>query len=101
MHQRWQERTRPVPSALRSVLTRFERILAVDGSTLDAVVKKVGLLREPADETRPLAGKLLGLLDLASQLPYRIWYTEQSSAHDQSFWPSILELESIPKETLL
>ena len=101
MHQRWQKRTRPVPREVRSVLAHFDRILAVDGSTLDAVVKKVGLLREPADETRPLAGKLMGLLDLASQLPYRVWYTNESSVHDQSFWPSLLELESVAKGTLL
>src|SRR5215210_2341516 len=56
MHQRWQTRTRPVPPSLRSVLAHFERIVAVDGSTLDALVKKVGLLRE--EEGRPLAGKL-------------------------------------------
>lgn len=37
LHQRWQARTRPVVPALRSVLTHFERILAVDGSTLDAM----------------------------------------------------------------
>ncbi len=101
VHQRWQARTRPVAPALRSVLVHFERILAVDGSTLDAVVKKVGLLREREEEGqgRPLAGKLMGLLDLASQLPYRIWYSEDSLAHDQSFWPSILQ--SVPSGSLL
>ncbi len=63
------------------------------------MVKKVGLLREREEEGRPLAGKLLGLLDLTSQLPYRVWYTEETFAHDQSFWPAILG--SVPKGSLL
>jgi hypothetical protein len=58
-------------------------VLACDGSTLDALLCKVGLLREV--ETNPLAGRMFALLDLVTHLPTQIWYEEDDQAHDQSF----------------
>jgi hypothetical protein len=91
MHQRWQERTRPMPPQTQLALRHFKRVVAVDGSTLDGLVKKTGLLREGAEEGPVLGGKMMALLDLASQLPLRIWYSEDSQAHDQQWWPQIIE----------
>jgi hypothetical protein len=88
LHLRWQARQRPVPPALAWAQERFTSVLALDGSTLDALLKKVGLLRA-ADET-PLAGRMAGLLDLGSRLPKQIWYEEDSHAHDQRFWERVL-----------
>lgn len=76
MHLRWRARQRPVPPALAWAQQHFTRVLALDGSTLDAVLKKVGLLRE-VDGT-PLAGRMAGLLDLGSRLPQQVWYEEDS-----------------------
>lgn len=96
MHQRWESRTRPMPHPLQTARRHFKRIVAVDGSTLDALIKKVGLLREV--EAGVLAGKLLVLLDISSQLPVKIWYGEDSAAHDQHWWEQIyqtLEAQSL------
>jgi hypothetical protein len=89
LRARWQERQRPLAPAVAWARARFTAVLAVDGSTLDALVKKVGLLREAA--VHPLAGRITALLDLASRLPQELWYEEDAQAHDQRFWPRILE----------
>src|SRR5579871_6229428 len=45
---RWAQRTRPLPEGLRSATQPFTAVLALDGSTLDALSKKVGLLQGTA-----------------------------------------------------
>ena len=97
MHHRWKERTRPLPEAVAGALKHFESIQILDGSTLDVLLRQVGLLRE-AD--RPvLAGRMGVLLDAASQLPHEIWYEEDSQAHDQRFWEGAIA--RLKKGTLL
>lgn len=88
MHARWRARQRPLPPALAWAKERFASVLVLDGSTLDALLKKVGLLRD-ADRT-PLAGRMAGLLELGSSLPKQIWYEADSQAHDQRFWERVL-----------
>lgn len=97
LHARWAARTRPAPRELAWVRTRYTQVLAVDGSTLDALVRKVGLLRDAA--THPLAGRMTALLDLCSRLPRALWYEEDPQAHDQRCWPRILA--SLPRGSLL
>jgi hypothetical protein len=86
---RWQERQRPVAPVIAWALARYTAVLAVDGSTLDALMRKVGLLRDAA--IQPLAGRITALLHLGSRLPQEVWYEEDARAHDQRFWPQILE----------
>lgn len=88
MQQRWQERKRPKSKALTWALEHFPDVWVVDGSTLDALMRKVGLLRE--GEKSPLAGRMAALVSAASQLPHQIWYEEDSQAHDQVFWERIV-----------
>jgi len=88
MHQRWQARTRPVPPALAWAQRHFTQVLALDGSTLDALLRKVGLLRE--GEGPVLAGRMAALLDVISRLPNQVWYEEDAQAHDQRFWKRVL-----------
>lgn len=88
MQQRWQERQRPIPAEIGWAQTRFTACLIVDGSTLDALIRKVGLLRDL--ESHPLAGKMTALLHLGSQLPDKIWFDTKATSHDQSFWEAIL-----------
>lgn len=88
MQARWQERTRPVPPALRWAQHRFAAVVALDGSTLDALLRKTGLLRE--GEGPVLAGRLAGLLDVVTHLPRALWYEEDAQAHDQRFWEQAL-----------
>ncbi len=90
MHTRWQARQRPLPPAIQWAQQHFTVVWALDGSTLDALLRKVGLLRD--GEGPVLAGRMAALLDLASQLPHRIWYEEDTQAHDQRFWERVLEV---------
>jgi DDE family transposase len=87
MHDRFTQRRRPLPPEIAWVRDRYEQVLAVDGSTLDALLRKVGLLRDA--ERPPLAGRMTALLDLGSRLPQKIWFEEDPKAHDQRFWGRI------------
>lgn len=90
MHARWHSRKRPLPPEIAWAQERYTGVSVVDGSTLDALLRKVGLLRDA--ETNPLAGRMTALLDLCSRLPRHIWYEEDAQAHDQRFWPQILAM---------
>ena len=89
MQQRWQARQRPLPPEIAWAEERFTACLIVDGSTLDALIRKVGLLRDL--DKRPLAGKMTTLLHLGSRLPQQIWFNGSSTSHDQTFWEQIMQ----------
>lgn len=97
LQQRWQARQRPLPPVLAWAQKRYTAVVAADGSTLDALMRKVGLLRDATQH--PLAGKMLAVLDLCSWLPRAIWYDEDAAASDQRFWPRILQ--AVPAGALL
>jgi len=88
MQQRWAERQRPVPPEIAWALEQYCEVQAVDGSTLDALIRKIGLLKDQPHN--PLAGKITALLNLGSRLPSQIWYQANPQANDQRFWPQIL-----------
>src|SRR5258707_4175276 len=73
MQQRWQARQRNLPPEVAWAQGPYTQLGIVDGSTLDGLVAKLRLLREAPGT--PLAGRMTALLDLASRLPRRIWYT--------------------------
>src|SRR5207302_4120893 len=93
----WAGRARPLPPPIGGVRERSPQVLAVDGSTLDVLLRKTGLLR--GAERPPLAGRMTALLDLCSRLPRQIWYEEDPQAHDQRCWPQIQA--ALPPGTLL
>ena len=82
MQARWTRRTRPLPEALRFATKHFTAVLALDGSTLDALSKKVGLLQGTAGNV--LAGRMAALLDVVSLLPRKLWFEEDSKAHEDA-----------------
>lgn len=84
MHQRWQTRSRPLNAVIARALQHFSVVWILDGSTLDSLLRKVGLLRE--GEGPVLAGRMGALLNAASLLPEEVWYEEDSQVHDQTFW---------------
>jgi len=88
MHQRAQARQRPLLPAVAHAQRHFSAVLALDGSTLDVLLRKVGLLREL--DKAPLAGRIAALLDIASHLPREVWYEDDSQAHDQRFWERVI-----------
>lgn len=88
--ERWQERKRRLSPELQWALEHYSEVMAVDGSTLDALIRKIGLLQDLPQN--PLAGRMTALLDLCSRLPKKIWYKGDVNANDQSFWPDILSV---------
>src|SRR5918911_481922 len=81
---RWQARSRPLAPALAWAQRHFTAVVALDGSTLDTLLRKCGLLRD--GEGPVLAGRMAGLLDVVTRLPHSIWYEQDQRAHDQRFW---------------
>lgn len=88
--ERWMKRERPLSPELLWAAERYQAVLAVDGSTLDALIRKLGLLQDLPEN--PLAGRMTALLDLGTRLPEKIWYESDPRAHDQGFWEAILSV---------
>ena len=88
MQARWSARQRPLPPEVAWAKAHYTQVLVQDGSTLDALLCKVGLLRDTV--VHPLGGRMTALLDLCSRLPCHLWYEEDAEAHDQRFWKRIL-----------
>jgi len=87
---RWFERSRPLPVSVAYAQQHFEQIWAVDGSVLEALLRKLKSL-----ETLPigqLAGKICTVIELGSQLPVEIWFSEDAKAHDCQFLDNLLAL---------
>lgn len=87
MQARALARTRPLPPVLTWTSPHFRRILAVDGSTLDSLLRKVGLLR--GTDQPVLAGRLGVLFDVLTRVPAAVWYEEDSDTSDERFWDRI------------
>lgn len=77
------ERARPLPAVVARVQAQFPCVWAVDGTTLEALFKKVGLLREV--EGTVLGGTLEAVLDLATKLPVHLWLDDDPAANDKRF----------------
>jgi len=90
MQTRAAERQRPLPRAITWARQHFHTIWAFDGSALDSLLKKCGLLGGKVGSV--LAGKIGTLFDVATQLPVHIWYEEYSQIYDTTFWPRILSV---------
>jgi hypothetical protein len=65
------------------VQAHYPRIWAIDGSTLEAVFKKVGLLRPESGTV--LGGTLEAVLDLATKLPVSLWLDPDPVGNDLRF----------------
>ena len=85
---RWAARQRPLPPAVAWATAHFTAVLIADGSTLDVLLRKIGLLQDAVKA--PLAGRMMALLDLASRLPRRVWYDANPNGHDARFWERLL-----------
>lgn len=83
-------RHRPLPAVITRVRPQFPRIWAVDGSTLEAVFRKVGLVREEAGSV--LGGTMGAVLDVVSKLPVRVWFDPDSANNDLRWRDQIMAL---------
>jgi hypothetical protein len=88
---RWNEReARPLPPAIAHAQGHFDEILVADGSTLEALFRKLDALKEVAGGE--LAGKMCLVIDLVRQLPKELWFSEEAMSHDTSFSEKLLDL---------
>jgi hypothetical protein len=97
---RWLLRhNRPLPESVQFTLSKFEQIWIADGSTLEALFRKLNSL----EEVKPgsLAGKMGVVIDLVTRLPVKIWFQEKPSASDTRFEENLLELVSAKTLLLL
>lgn len=99
LKDRWQSRKkRPLPPAIRVAQEHFEEIWVADGSTLEALFRKLKALEDvPVGQ---LAGKICAVIDLKTRLPVTVWFSEQARTHDCNFIPDLLGLVS-PKTLLI
>jgi hypothetical protein len=98
LESRWAERQkRPLPESLAYGRQHFERIWVADGSTLEALFRKLKVLEDvPVDQ---LAGKIGTVVDLITRLPVEVWFREAPRTSDTSFMPDLLAL--VQAKTLL
>ena len=96
--RKWHSRNkRPLPSSIQFARTKFARIWASDGSTLEAIFKKLESLTDvPKNQ---LAGKIGVVIDLVTRLPVEIWFQEKATASDMKFESDILKL--VKPQTLI
>jgi len=95
---RWgQRQKRPVPAAIQVARGHFAQVWAADGSTLEALFRKLDALRERP--TGELAGKMCLVIDVVRQLPVELWFSEAARAFDTNFLPNLLAL--VDAKTLL
>jgi DDE family transposase len=81
-------RTRPLPTDLAALQARFAGCYALDGTTLEALFRKLQSLRE--QPTAPLAGHLAVAVDLLSQLPAKLWWADDPATNDKALAPAIV-----------
>ncbi|RME57743.1 IS4 family transposase [Candidatus Parcubacteria bacterium] len=98
LQSRWYERrARPLPESLAYARQHFEQIWVADGSTLEALFRKLKVLEDvPVGQ---LAGKIGTVVDLMTRLPVEVWFREQPRANDATFIPDLLAL--VTAKTLL
>lgn len=85
------------PMAWQEVAARFSALLAVDGTTLEALRKQSGELRGQPGTI--LGGKALAMVDLCTLRPCWAYYTPESQANEKRFLSEILAV--VPKDGLL
>ncbi len=91
LKEKWDTRNhRPLPESVQFTLTRFEKIWIADGSTLEALFKKLKSLEDvPKGQ---LAGKIGVVIDLITRLPVEIWFKENPTTNDTKFEEDLLKI---------
>jgi hypothetical protein len=84
---RQHRRTRPHPALFQRLQRRFSAFYALDGSTLEALFRKLKALQEQADA--PLAGHLVAAVDLLTHLPAAVWWADDPSSNDKALLPQV------------
>jgi hypothetical protein len=77
------------PQALKEIAARFEGLSGVDGTTLEALFRKLGSLQQAP--LAPLAGHLVVAVDLLSHLPEKLLWRNDPQANDKALLPELLD----------
>jgi hypothetical protein len=94
----WQQRVkRPLPDSVKFALLSFERIWIADGSTLEALFRKLKSLEDL--KAGQLAGKICTVIDLVTRLPIEVWFHTKPAASETNFEAALLNL--LPPKTLV
>lgn len=98
LQDRWQQRQqRPLADSVNFALKYFERIWAADGSTLEALFRKLKSLEDvPRGQ---LAGKICTVIDIVTRLPVEVWFHTNPKASETNFEADLLNL--VTAKTLL
>ncbi len=100
LQQQWSSRQkRPLPDSVNFALSRFEKVWIVDGSTLEALFRKLKSLEDIPPGT--LAGKMATVIDLTTRLPVDIWLKTKAATSDVKFESDVLNLVSAKTLLLL
>ncbi len=94
----WQQRSsRPLPDSIKFARKYFERIWVADGSTLEALFRKLKSLEDvPRGQ---LAGKICTVIDIVTRLPVEVWFHPLPKASETNFEADLLNL--LKTKTLL
>ncbi|HAG81210.1 MAG TPA: IS4 family transposase [Cyanobacteria bacterium UBA12227] len=96
----WQQRRkRPIPESISFANRHFDHIWVVDGSTLEALFRKLKSL----EDVKPgqLAGKICTVVDLVTRLPVEVWFHTNPLASETLFESGLLSLLSAKTLLLL
>ena len=77
-----------IPENWQIVYGRFTAIWIADGSTLEALRRKLKALKE---QEKTLAGKIMMVVEAFSHRPVTTWYTTNSKANDKIWCDQLLE----------
>jgi Transposase DDE domain len=77
-----------IPENWQVVYGRFTAIWIADGSTLEALRRKLKALKE---QEKTLAGKIMMVVEAFSHRPVTTWYTTNSKANDKIWCDQLLE----------
>ncbi|MHC5712705.1 MAG: transposase, partial [Nostoc sp.] len=83
-----QTRNTAIPENWQPVCQRFTAIWIADGSTLEALRRKLKALQE---QEKILAGKIMMVVEAFTHRPVTTWYTENSKANDKTWCEQLLE----------
>ena len=90
-------RTRPRQPVLGTVRQRFSGCYALDGTTLEALFRKLKSLREQSKA--PLAGSVVAVVDLLTQLPAKLVFHDDPATNDIVLAPKLLDW--LPRDSLI
>jgi hypothetical protein len=71
------------------VRSRFQACYALDGTTLEALFRKLQTLREQPQA--PLAGHLGVASDLLTHLPAKLWWADDPATNDKALAPDVVD----------